>query len=769
MRSLLIRICLGPTLVGALAGGALSQDAARVTLHTGTTTLAQALNALAAKTGQSLDAIPRLRGEVVLLEIDDAPASDVLARLAVAVGAEWEKTANGYRLVLGAELERNQVAAMREVRAKTIQSALEERTKSMGDGRMDDATIKRLIADAQRVQEDLQRQMREGSRAGGSVFVNAVSSRPSPGATMPADRTMYRLLLAVGSAELAKIEPGERAVWSSNATQTQIRMPAQAQAALAEFVTDHNRIAQAVRDSGTPTGDPNQQFAVRMPGLVDLRSRPVQRLGKALLIVHREANQPFLFVQFRVTDEQGVEAATGNTVLSIEPPTDPVALKLKDPAAKVPAGALAKEFAELLRSANRTSGGSFQSEDGGMVRTVRVLSVGGEAMPFGESAEPANVTKEWAQRLANPETHDPLSFIAGEGLTRAIVGQGANLIACFPDSLIEYTARTFLTGEPTAASVLSLGGSNAVQVRQNDGWITISPRFPTEHRAMRVDRATLGQTLRRGIAQARLGLDDIANYARAQATPLAMEGIDGAYFSLLANSIADADTIKGLAPRREMLRFYANSGTPQRNALFAGQPLALGNLSGAQAQALHRMVFRAGFMSDLRFQGQGDGPIGGFMIEPTELLPTGVPRTGFLTCRVDEQASIVATNSKTGASRTLSADQLAMMLAKKEKPDLNLFGAPTGEYDLFRPSVNRRLRFTFQFSEAVALDQSLTDKAPPVGATRGVAYAQLPAGVLAMVEERKKMFLDGRFRGNVDVVQVAGAPVRRGGGTPPPR
>lgn len=771
MRTTCHRTLVCAAVLGTLVPCALAQESPRVTLHTGTTSLAQALNALAPKLGQSLDAIPRLRGEVVMIEVEDAPAAEILAKLAIAVGAEWEKTASGYRLVLGTELERTQVAAMRQERAKAIERTLADRAKNMGEGRLDDAAIQNLIAEALRVQESIERQMRGGSGAAGGVFVNAISSQPSRGATMPADRTLFRILLAIGSAELAKIEPGERAVWSSAANQTQLRLPAPAQTALNEFIADHNRIAQAVRDSGKTTGDPNRQLSVRVSGLVDLQSRPIGRLGKALLVVHREVSQNLLFVQLRVADDQGVEAANASAVIPFEASAEPIALSLKNGAAKVPPGPLAKEFAELLRSATQAAGSTFQTDDGGMVRTVRVLTVSGEAIPESAPSKPVVLSKEWVERLANPETVDPLSFIVGDGLARAVSGQGANLIACLPDGLVEFTARTFITGEPTAAGILSLTGSNVVRVRQEEGWITIAPRFPTEHRALRLDRAALGQTLRRGLAQARLGLDDIANYARAQTTPLAMEGVDGAYFTLLAGLIAEADTIKALAPRRDMLRFYASSSAPQRNALFSGQPLPLGNLSAPQGQALKRMVFGAGFMNQLSFNGNRDGMgmPGGLLSEPTELLPTGIPRNGLLTCRLEEQPSVVATNSKTGASRNLSADQLAMMLAKREKPDFDVFGVPTGEFDLFKAAVTRRMRFNFQFTEAVAMDQSLTDKVPPAGSARGVALAQLPVPLLAMVEERKRLFLEGRIRGNVDVIQIGGQQVRRGGGTPPPK
>lgn len=754
--------------LGLAVPALLAQETPKVTLRTGTTTLAQALTALSSKTGQSLDAIPRLRGEVVLVEVEDAPVADVLAKLATAVGAEWEKTSGGYRLVLGTELERTQIAALRAARAEAIQRTLADRTKTMGDGRLDDAAIQKLVGDAQRVQDDLERQMRDGSRTGGSVFVNAISSRPTPGTPMPADRTMFRILLAIGSAELAKIEPGERVVWSTAANQTQIRMPVQAQTALAEFVADHNRIAQAVRDSGKPTGDPTRQLSVRLSGLVDLQSRPIGRIGKALLVIHREVGENVLFVQLRVTDGQGTDAANASTVIPFEAPAEPVALSLKNPSAKVAPGPLAKEFAELLRSANQR-GSSFPTDDG-VIRAVRVVTVSGEAMPESEATNPVTLTKEWAERLANPEAADPLSFIVGDSLRRAISGQNVNLIACLPDALIESTSRALTSGEPTVAAVLALAGSNAVSVRQAEGWITIAPRFPTEHRALRLDRAALGQTLRRGLAQARLGLDDIANYARAQTSPLAMEGVDAAYFALLANLIAEADTIRSLAPRRDMLRFYAASSVPQRNALFAGQPLALGNLNAAQGQALKRMVFGSGFMSPLTLNGNRDlmGGPGGLLSEPTELLPAGIPRNGLLTCRLEEQPSVVATNSKTGASQNLSADQLAMMLAQREKPDLPVFGAPKGEFDLFKAAITRRMRFTFQFSEAVAMDQSLTDKVPPAGSARGVAMAQLPPALLAMVQERKRMYLEGRIRGNVDVIQIGGQRIRRGGGTPPP-
>lgn len=758
MANTMTRMTLTLAVLAAFVGNGLAQTTDKLTLKTGVVPLATLLKELSTASGLTLDSIPRFRGEVMLLDVKDAPVNDVLERVAKAVGADWEKIEGGYRLVLSTETERRQREEEIADRASRIQRGLDQRIAAMGPT-LDANAARQAVEEALKTQEEFQRRMQQRDQAGGSIFLNANVSRPSA-RTMPAERTALLLAKAIGERTLAAMMPGDRVVFSTSPTAMQVRMPASTSQTLQEFVQQHNLVADMVRDLGKPTSEGGLQINVMMSGQADLNAKPISRLARVLLVVERFRDS--WNIQLRAFDVDGRLAGQAFTMVNAASANDPTPLALKHPEKPFEMPPLSHEFAALLSQPQR--GVSFTTGATDVVRTIRIGSADGFMVSGGEPTWAKPVSDEWRARLSRPETFDPLSFVVGEAIGRIAAAESMNVVACLSDQLSAAQASLLRDNLTVGQAAGTLAGVPSVQLSFDGGWMMLRPRHLIEHRATQLDRVALGQALRRGLADGRVSLDLMASYAAAQPSIVAMESYDGEVFAALSKHIVEGATLRDHAFQREMLRLYAHLNPGQRNALAQGNAIQLNALNGSGRAALQRMVFNAmNFMPiQVRTEGQPRDPVRPMTeIERTDALPSGIPNNGYMTLQVNETPAALATNSKTGATRVMSGYELSGML-----PDPNGGNRPPSEeFDGYVPMTLRVLQFTFHFSPTTTGDQGLTDKVFPPAGTRPVAFAQLPTAFLARLQEFRNRVGSFQATGAVEVIAIGGT---RGGGPPPP-
>lgn len=758
MSNTMTRMTLTLAAIAALVGTSLAQAPDKLTLKTGVVPMATLLKELSTASGLTLDSIPRFRGEAMLLDVKDAPVNEVLTRVAQAVGADWEKIEGGYRLVLSTETERKQREEEIADRAARIQRGLDQRIAGMGPT-LDANAARQAVEEALKTQEEFQRRMQQREQGTvGSIFVNANVARPSS-RTMPAERTALMLAKGIGERTLAAMMPGDRIVFSTSPTAVQVRMPASASQALQEFVQQHNLVADMVRDLGKPTPEGGLQLNIQMSGQADLNAKPISRLGRVLLVVERFRDNWNL--QLRAYDVDGRMAGQAFTMVSASMGAEPTQLALKHPEKPIALPALAHEFAALMNQPRR--GMSFTTGAGEMVRAIRLSSTEGFEISPSQAKPTTPVSDEWRTRLSRPETFDPLSFVVGEAVARIGASESVNTVACLSDQTYRTQTALLRDSLTVAQAAGALAGTPGVHFGIEDGWLTVRPKHYIEHRATQLDRVSLGQALRKGLADGRLSLDLTASYAAAQPSIVAMEGYDGDVFAALSKHIFEGETLRDQSFQREMLRLYANLNAGQRNALAQGNAVQISALNGSGRTALQRMVFNAmNFMPiQVQTEGQHRGPMNPMADnERTDALPSGIPSNGYLTMQINETPGAYATNSKTGAARVMSGYELGGML-----PDPNGGNRPPSEeFDGFTPMTLRVMQFTFHFSPTTTGNQGLTDKVFPTAGSRPVPFAQLPTAFLARLQEFRNRAGSFQTTG-VDVITIGGT---RGGGPPPP-
>jgi hypothetical protein len=546
----------------------------------------------------------------------------------------------------------------------------------------------------------------------------------------PGGRAIARLLTAMNPSDLAALEPATRTVVS----QMQRPMPGNASTIIAQFLDEQRMLDKVAGDAPVVEGG-GGFIRAEIGGGRDRQRTTTGRPGKTLLVITRMGIADVLQCQLTVYDAQtGDNMASGFLSLVPEPPTVLPSPK-SGPEENLPISALGKEFAKLV-SAN--GGNSI-----GAARAMFAISTGddgGDVTFLGSPSggPPVALSKEWRERVLNPDKFEPLSTTTSDIFLGIANGRNENLVATFPDATLLPSARRIAQGELKASEALSLAHTSwQLATSEKDGWLEVWPSQPYTAAQERMNRVALGKMLRTLDTKGRLGLDDLATYAVSTDAVNTMAGVDYFYLRLLDPATADRQFASIFQGNREMLKFYGLLGQSQRNGLANGQPLALGSLGQKQRDLLHSMVYNS--LDGPRIttpnerpsprQGPG-GPAammmgaGGLQRERTEALPTGVPSNGVLILRLMREQAVLATDSTGANGQYLTADALGRQrsMASMQFGDGSL---AVPKYDHFKMADQTTYTFNFEFTRAASLVRRLSDTTvDPKSAA--VAYEDLP-------------------------------------------
>ncbi len=359
----------------------------------------------------------------------------------------------------------------------------------------------------------------------------------------------------------------------------------------------------------------------------------------------------------------------------------------------------------------------------------------------GGDGKTPTLSDELRNQILNPERVDPLSIAVGEGFTLASEANGKDLVAYLSDSSINALSQ-MVGSAPTATAFWNAARDQGEYNLKNDlGWIIASPKSPSSSRSQSVNRFALGNALRQLNAKGFLSLDEWADFASKQAKAPGFSQIDDTYLRLINSPVADAGLGQFSNGGWQTLQFYASLSTVQRQALAQSGRVPMNTLSTYQIGLVFEQVFNSYDGPSVQpRQNQGrPGPraftFGGSSVETerTILMPTGVPRVGFLnmTSRVNE--IVQAQSQGAGGAKFMNADSLAFERVRAERPDLMSFG-PVTPLDQFRMASQRSITFQFQFSPEVSLSRQLEDNTP--GNREFASFDRLPNAFRKTVEDK---------------------------------
>ena len=752
---------LRPTLLIALAtlsGAALSQEvAAKFSFKAPAARAKSLFTGLSKASGVALSTAGAVGEDVLVLNLSDVTVAEAMRRIAETLHAEWQKEGEGYVLSRGTTLDaqdrRVEVAAkVAEFRA-SLKRIVEEHKKAGG---FNEESAKKLAATQRKMMEDLERQ----SSGGGGTF-RISGDFTNVAQQTPAAHAIVALLSRLTDSQIAAIVSGNRNVFALNPTRMQRPMPNGANQILRKFVAD----AQLYRDANqrnqpSQPGQGNRQVIVNGFGADSTGDGDISLgIGYAFLI-----NQPNpggstnVTTSLLVADPNGRTLASGQFFLGAVPSTQ------QQPTIQAPANekpielsAMSKELALALSQI----GGSM----GGGSRAVRMVSVAvgsgsGGNMTFtsgGGDGKTPSLSAELKQRVLNPDEFDPLSFAPGEAMSQSAESKGMDLVAYLPDTSFNPLTFSAANGNPTASRFLqSAKTMGALNVKEDAGWLLVSPREPAGARERRVNRDALAKALQTLDDKGFLNLDDWAAFASKQTKAPRFNEIDDSYLKLVNSPAADSGLNQfSFGGGWQTLQFYASLSTGQRQAMVNNRRVPLGTLTQYQTGIVSDQVFNSfegPIVVNPRQSGGRMAFMGGLMDATTErtlILPNGLPRDGFLSFNVQGRDAVQANSTTSGGSKFLTADALAFERLRSERPELASWGAMT-TYDQYRMASQRSIMFAFQFTPMVSLTRQLEDNAP--GNQAFGAYNRLPARfrdeVDRLVEELRKSWGQGGGGGN---------------------
>lgn len=625
--------------------------------------------------GENLMTTPAVADEVIVLRLKEVSGREALDRVAKALNATWSREEAGLRLVRTPTQVRDEERtrlAQRTEQARAMLAAQAQQVAKMAP--WSEPTARRLAE-----------QLEEARQMAGSFDRNQFTRVQTLDNQTPVKRLAMRVAALLDPVELAKIEIGQRVVFSSRPTRVQRPLPAAVSAAIPKFVEEQALWARAA--DGVVNPQRNGYFSEGA-----IFTRPADRVGKLLVAVNRnEFSSGSIQVRVILGDVDGDSTlARATTTLQAGPGTQAV-------------------FNQVVQNPEGTPYAfTFSPDTQAMIDAFRpVVGAAGqtELKPL-----PAPVLAQ----LLQPEQRDPLSFATSEILLQAVEQENRNLVAVMPD--FAYGIGLVMSaGKITPSSLRIIARELGLTIEDAPGWMSIQPSDPISARRSRIDRRALGTFVRSVHQKGRSTLEDRAAFALGlprdqQATWLAM--------TTVALVQARRDGMDGFD--RDMLRFYGSLTPAQKGTLASNGKVSLQSLTPVQVEALDAIVY-ASERNSLRVQRarvpSDQAPIlaDGFENEPTELVPNGFTIEASFTMKTQQEtvAQPVTRDPNTPARMVpMTAGSFAWQLYALENPSVMAGGQSPGltfDFERIVLGERRTLTFDFQLTPQVGVLRTLND------------------------------------------------------------
>lgn len=676
--------------------------AKKVTLTGKVERLELALKDLSAKSGVKLTALPDIGAEVVFLQTPEATVSDVMNRIASAVGGVWVAQSEGFRL-------ENDDLTLKRRDKEALSTLAAGIAKSIADMVADSGIAKTYSTDeAVKVLNELKslgQQMQQQSELA-IPDAKVMKRQAQLQSANPAARMLARALSGIDPSLIAGLPDGGRMVFASSPNRMQRALP-NGDRILRQMVDESKIWTDALAqmpdasEEGSMYLSPfNGFFTQAAPAKVILSIQSFGGYGSGFN------------AEIKILDVDGrLKASYSQGLNWSDDGFDDLWKPEPDIANGFEFSATTRTLAQLLN-------------------------------PMREMGPVPNLflklPAETRDRLLNPIDNEPLAYLNEEGLTK-LAGEDSSVIAVVPDdayAMVMFAQGAERMGVERYEKLLSIFAEKKLD-RSQKGWVTLSGGG-WNARKTRMDRTELARFLS-VVRNNDFTLDDFAAYVTRNPS-LTMDKFGLMYPTSLFPTLYMTLEISDI----DSVRFYGSLSNDQRNALARGDVLRVGGLGARQQDLLTKMAYSGNFYGQtFAFSEQDKFPEGqpeessapDLGNEPTELLPNGIPPAGMIRMK-ETRIDAAVPSGDTGFTFALDAESLGSQLAMQEKPEIFTWMNEMPISKTFYPARRRSLEFTFQYSDRYTQSRTVgevvkTSKVP-------IALESFPAAFRTAVEDALK-------------------------------
>jgi len=692
------------------------------------------------KSGIEMTAVGDLRRYPLYLSVHNVPVSEIMPKIALVTGGEWQKRGTGWVLSADATLKFQQEKLADPQRENRIKRALE--------------TELNFLADRPELTERSALLNREATRAA------QADNQPGPANPGPHQQAILKLLAKIGPTTLAQIKAGTRIVFSNRPNAVQSRLPGNNSEILVRFIRESAILANLPplrRDGEILPFAVNGRFLRNRNGnyiFSGLGPKPAAgnpaNPGPSLLVLSRDGISDSISVTLTCYDDQQREIASGSH--DITPAEIETNLTLQGKSA-LSLTELAKDYAAVIAKQQnafrfgRLSVLSFSTEGMSLPAESTQEWAGAETVAFSLdrlSAPYTPLSKELIVFLRSIEKADPWSVL-GPTLLHPIAAK-QNIIALIPDALFQRVATLVNDPKMTCEEALhQLSKTPTLEVSQSGIWITIRPSAPQTYRESYVNRSALGTMLRTTLTDGFADLNTVTKFAFQQD-----QMVGGATFGLLHLKICQRTTEPGAAAYLEAedydsTRWIGSLTSVQRTTALKGGNVGLNDLSADQVQLFSRITFNS-----------ADGPTQTetpnnsatpsalkrpWVSERTLLLPNGLPGSTWLSFAPAEIKNEWLGRSSESGQLAFGGPKLATskteVIGTKKAPG-NRQNPISSKllYDRFMRAQSSSYSYRLQLTPSAELKRIFEDH--QADTSRAFAYDEMPSDFRQAAEAQAK-------------------------------
>lgn len=558
-----------------LAAATFAPDSEQLSFRADGERLDVVVERLSEATGLELQAGTEGRSHYLVIRVENSSAEQIMDGIAAATGSKWEESGFGLRLNPDRELRQELMAAEEAKLEDSIERAMVK-----------------WAADLEQAKETAPEQS----------FYWTSSISPVFSLDMVA-----QLLPLIDSRELARSRRSERVVFSTRPTPMQSRFVDAPTTLLADlrrtyaeyldwYFDDEDRSTQAARNAYQIEQSRYSRFFVWPSHGV-----PLDKVNLAISWFRDLGSSPSITVEL-----QGYNMSDGRPLQVFEHRFYLSPLTNDDEASDI--AALIDRISEL----------QYGEEVGEIL----------EFRPVASHAEFSDMPEAYRQLILNPERFDPQELFAPVLVDSLFGHLEGDVIACLPDSVVWLHLSPFYRDQLASLSVSSIERScryeSVAEIH------VIGPRDPALVAACAVDRQVLGRFVRGYVGYVSLPVRVLADFLDSVGNSM------GDYCGVLSvRAVLGQPAFSNLLPA-ELL---SHCDPSQADLILNGVEGRLNNLSQGFRQRLSEMVFSGQWGLILQepaaaleyvdlFATQvssSNHPVERRRLEPTELLPNGIP------------------------------------------------------------------------------------------------------------------------------------------------
>lgn len=655
------------------------------------------LEELSAATKVPLGAAANLNNEILLVSVKDLPLKELLDKIAEAAAGEW--TVEGAKTYLTRSSARLKAEDAIEYQNKlaAIQKLLAER-KGVSD-----------LLEVDTVERALKRRKQLESQTQQNFDRNAWEQISQIDQGTPGRRALIRIVQSLDPKALAAMVTGDRVVYSTSPNRMQKSMPGNSAALFADLRKDTDVWNQAA--ARLPASEERSVFVDEDAHRFD---KPfVAPPAKALLIVQ--------------SADEGIDTATNLSLKLIVTDQE---------------GTILFSSSDTLRSLN-FSGMQSAIAEGEKRGAEHKLSLSASAKDLAEqfsyaigrrssSGKRPEIGPEWKQRILHPERNEPLSTLASEVVFNIVDAEGGQTVMSLPDLYFLLTVALFAAPDvnvtTVAGALAALNSFGGTSTGVKNGWFAINPARPASMRQQRSNRLAISDYLTQADREGRVTLRNRAAYALKQESPAMIDL--GMVSAILL--FPEEEEAMGIWQERDWLKLLGTVGSGQLQQLLSRDGrLAVSNMSPQQLGIVQKIIYgaKSGYGPNYGLIVEDEngnsieapglfGPGGRTLrTEPTEALPSGVPRDAYLTITSNTREVVFCSSSSSPGMRSeQELTSLAWNIATRERPDLFPWANQQAQYDRFRLGKTEDFTLTLHLARDLVIRTTLKD---PMVTTKG--------------------------------------------------